>query len=80
MPFIFFFVRWQNPEPFLKYLPIEHHYSTSIFNAMLIILTIIAILERNVKKIGKTGIPKLGFIWSIFMIIIPIIAINVLGE
>ena len=80
MPLIFFFVRWNNPEPFLNYLPVEHHVSTSLFNAMLFILTILAIMERNVKKIGRFSIPKIGFIWSILMIILPIIAINVLGE
>jgi hypothetical protein len=80
MPLIFFFVRWNNPEPFLKYLPIEHHVSTSLFNSMLFILTILAIMERNVKKIGRYSIPKIGFIWSILMIVIPIIAINALGE
>jgi len=80
MPLIFFFVRWNNPEPFLKYLPIEHHVSTSLFNSMFFILTILAILERNIRKTGRYSIPKIGFIWSILMIIIPIIAINVLGE
>ena len=80
MPLIFFFVRWFNPEPFLDYLPIEHHVSTSTFNAMLFVLTIFAIMERNIKKIGRFNIPKAGFIWSILMIILPIIAINVLGE
>lgn len=80
MPLIFFFVRWFNPDPFLDYLPIEHHVSTSVFNAMLFLLTIFAIMERNIKKIGKLNIPKAGFIWSIIMIIIPIITINILGE
>lgn len=80
MPLIFFLVRWFNPDPFLNYLPIEHHASTSIFNAMLIILTIFAIIERNIKKVGRLNIPKAGFIWSLLMIIIPIIVINILGE
>jgi len=80
MPLIFFFVRWFNPDPFLHYLPIEHHVSTSIFNALLFVLTIFAIMERNIKKIGRLNIPKVGFIWSILMVIIPIIAINILGE
>jgi hypothetical protein len=80
MPLIFFLVRWFNPEPFLNFLPIEHHVSTSTFNVMLFVLTIFAIIERNVKKIGRFNIPKAGFIWSILMIIIPIIAINILGE
>ena len=80
MSLIFFFVRWYNPEPFLEYLPVEHHISTSSFNAMLFVLTIFAILERNVKKIGKISVEKVGFIWSILMIIIPLIAIQILGE
>jgi hypothetical protein len=80
MTFIFFFVRWFNPDPFLEFLPIEHHVSTSLFNGMLIILTILAIMERQIKKIGKINVPKAGFIWSILMIIIPILAINILGE
>jgi hypothetical protein len=37
-------------------------------------------MERNIKKIGQLNIPKAGFIWSIIMIIIPIITINILGE
>jgi hypothetical protein len=80
MSFIFFFVRWYNYEAFLDYLPIEHHYSTSIFNAMLFVLTVFAIIERFVKKIGSVSIPKAGFVWSVLMIIIPIITINVLGD
>lgn len=80
MSFIFFFVRWYNYEAFLDYLPMEHHYSTTIFNAMLFVLTVFAIMERFVKKIGSVSIPKAGFVWSILMIIIPLIAINVLGD
>jgi hypothetical protein len=80
MSFIFFFIRWYNYEAFLEYLPIEHHYSTSIFNAMLFVLSVIAIMERFVKKICSVSIPKVGFVWSVLMIIIPIIAINVLGD
>jgi len=80
MPLIFFLVRWFNPDPFLNYLPVEHHASTSIFNAMLFILTIFAIIERNIKKIGRINISKIGFIWSILMVIIPIIIIKIFGE
>lgn len=80
MPLIFFLVRWNNPEPFLEYLPVEHHVSTSIFNAMLMVLTVFAILERFVKKIGRFQVPKAGFIWSVLMIVLPILAINILGE
>ncbi len=80
MPLIFFLVRWYNPEPFLRYLPFEHHVSTSIFNAMLLTLTIIAIMERFVKKLGSFRMERAGFYWSIMMIIIPILFINILGE
>jgi hypothetical protein len=80
MTFIFFLVRWNNPEPFLDYLPIEHHVSTSVFNAMLLVLVAFAIIERFVKKVGRFPIPKAGFIWSILMIIIPILSINIIGE
>jgi hypothetical protein len=80
MSLIFFFVRWFNPDPFLTYLPIEHHVSTSLFNVMLFPLTILGIMERSVKKIRKINIPKLGFIWSILMIILPLITIGILGE
>lgn len=80
MSLIFFLVRWFNPDPFLTYLPIEHHVSTSLFNAMLVPLTILAIMERFVKKVGKISVPKLGFIWSILMILLPLIAIGILGE
>lgn len=80
MPLIFFLVRWNNSEPYLDYLPVEHHVSTSSFNAMLFVLTIFAIMERNIKKIGKFSIERMGFIWSILMIIIPLIAIQIFGE
>lgn len=80
MSLIFFFVRWFNPDPYLNYLPVEHHASTSSFNAMLFVLTIIAIAERNIKKIGRFSVEKIGFVWSILMIIIPLLAIQILGE
>jgi hypothetical protein len=80
MPLIFFLVRWFNPEPFLPYLPVEHHTSTSIFNFMLLILTPFAVMERYVKKIGRISVTKIGFIWAMLMIIIPLIAIGIGGE
>jgi hypothetical protein len=80
MSLIFFFVRWFNPDPYLNYLPIEHHASTSSFNVMLFVLTIFAITERNVKKIGRFSIERIGFVWSILMIIIPLLLIQILGE
>jgi hypothetical protein len=80
MPLIFFFVRWYNPDPFLDYLPIEHHASTTMFNIMLFILTLFAITERFVKRIGNMLVSKMGFTWAVLMVIIPIIIINILGE
>jgi hypothetical protein len=80
MSFIFFFVRWLNYEAFTAYLPMEHHYSTSIFNGMLFVLTVLAIMERFVQQIGRINIKKAGFVWSILMIIIPLISIGILGE
>jgi hypothetical protein len=80
MTLIFFLVRWNNPQPFVQYLPFEHHVSTSMFNAMLIILTIFAIMERFVGKIGWFNVPKAGFVWSVLMIILPFLSIMILGE
>lgn len=80
MPLIFFLVRWFNPDPFLAYLPVEHHASTSTFNAMLLILTPIAVMERYVKKIGRIQVSKVGFIWTILMIIVPLLAIAIFGD
>ncbi len=80
MPLIFFLIRWYNPEPYLKYLPIEHHLSTSTFNAMLFILIIFAIIERYIGKVGRLQIAKTGFIWSILMIVIPLFSIMIFGD
>jgi hypothetical protein len=77
MPLIFFLVRWYNPEPFETYLPIEHHVSTSMFNLMLLVLSIIAIMERFVRKLGSVKIERVGFYWALLMIVIPIILINI---
>ncbi|MCX9083616.1 MAG: hypothetical protein OIN87_02320 [Candidatus Methanoperedens sp.] len=80
MPLIFYLVRWTNPGSFTEFLPLEHEISTSIFNAMLIPLVILAIMERFVKNIGGFQIAKAGFIWVVLMIIIPLFSINVLGQ
>ena len=80
MPLIFFCVRWFNPDPFLAYLPVEHHASTSTFNAMLLILTPIAVTERYVKRIGRIQVSKVGFIWTMLMIIIPLLVIAIFGD
>jgi len=80
MTLIFYLVRWGNPGAFTDFLPSEHDPSTSIFNAMLLLLVILAILERFVKKVGIFQVAKAGFIWSMLMIIIPILSISILGH
>ena len=80
MSLIFFLVRWFNPEPFLMHLPEEHHVSTTIFNAMLFVLVFLAILDRFVKKIGRYQVSKMGFVWAMLMLILPLISIQILGE
>jgi hypothetical protein len=80
MAIIFFLVRWNNSAAFEKYLPYEFEdYDTIIFNAMLPVLILFAIMERFVKKVGKFPIPKAGFIWSILMIIVPLVVIGIAG-
>lgn len=80
MSFIFFLVRWMNATPFLQYLPVEHDYSTTIFNAMLLVLVIIAIAEQYVKNVGRFSIPRAGFIWSLLMLLLPLASIGTLGS
>ena len=80
MPLIFYLIRWTNPDAFAKFLPPEHEISTSVFNAMLLPLVILAILERFVKKIGILQVAKAGFIWVVLMVVIPLISINLLGQ
>ena len=80
MTLIFYLVRWSNPDSFTNFLPAEHEVSTSIFNAMLLILVILAIIERFVPKIGGFQVAKAGFIWAMLMIIIPILSIMILGQ
>jgi hypothetical protein len=78
MTLIFFFVRWNHFGAYGTYLPDEQgDHDTIIFNAMLLVLTLFAIMERFVKKIGLFPVPKAGFIWSILMIIVPLIAIGI---
>ncbi|UCF07867.1 MAG: hypothetical protein JSW28_09540 [Thermoplasmata archaeon] len=81
MTIIFFLVRWNNWDAFGRYLPEEQEdIDTIIFNAMLVILTLFAIMERFVKKIGRFNMPKTGFVWSILMVIVPLIAIGLSGD
>jgi len=80
MSLIFYLVRWTNPDAFAQFLPPEHEISTSVFNAMLIPLVILAILERFVKKIGIFRVANAGFIWAVLMMVIPLFSINLLGQ
>lgn len=80
MTLIFFFVRWNNSAAFETYLPYEFEdYDTISFNAMLPVLIVFAIMERFVKKIGRLPVPKAGFVWSILMIIVPLLVIGISG-
>lgn len=80
MTLIFYLVRWENPGAFTSFLPAEHEPSTSIFNAMLLLLAILAILERFVKNVGSFHVAKAGFIWAILMMLIPLLSIGILGQ
>lgn len=78
MPLIFFLVRWYGPQPFLKYLPVESRIadlSTAAFNSMFLLLTPLAVMERYVKKVGKIDVSKLGFLWAMLMMVVPLIII-----
>ena len=79
MPLIFFLIRWgfHDASP---YLPVEHEMSTSIFNLMLLILVPLAAMERYVKKIGNFDVTKIVFVWTILMIMFPMISIISLGQ
>ena len=80
MALIFYLIRWSNPEAFTDFLPAEHEVSTSIFNAMLLLLIPLGILERFVKNVGSFQVTKVGFIWAVLMIIIPILSISIFGQ
>jgi hypothetical protein len=80
MPLIFFLIRWFNPQPFSNYLPVENRIadlSTASFDLMLFALIPLAAMERYVKKIGRLDVPKLGFIWVMLMIIMPLFVIAI---
>ena len=78
MTLIFFFVRWNNNLAYSEYLPDERgDLDTIMFNVMLVFLTVFAIMERFVKKVGTFSVPKAGFIWSILMIIVPLLIIGI---
>jgi uncharacterized iron-regulated membrane protein len=80
MPLIFFLIRWTHPSAFYTYLPLEHEISTSLFNIMLLPLTVFGIMERYVKTIGKLQTAFIGFSWSLLMVVVPLISIVFLGQ
>jgi hypothetical protein len=80
MPFVFFLVRWTYSAPFLTYLPVEHEYSTSVFNVMILVLMIIAIAERYIKEIWGFSVTRSGFYWAVLMLIVPLASIGIFGQ
>lgn len=78
MSFIFFLVRWYNPQPFLNYLPAENGIAdlpTATYNLMLLLFVPLATMERYVKRIWALEVSKVSFIWSLLMIIVPLLII-----
>ena len=80
VPLIFFLVRWSNSAPYLTYLPIEHEYSTTIFNVMVLVLVVFAIAERYVKNVRGFSVPRAGFYWAVLMLLIPLASIGIFGQ
>lgn len=80
MPFVFFVNRWSSPLPYMQYLPIEHEYSTTIFNAMLLVLVILAIAGKYTKTIGNFDVRKAGFYWALLMLLVPLVSIGLFGQ
>jgi hypothetical protein len=80
MPFVFFMVRWTYSAPYLTYLPVEHEYSTTIFNVMILVLMVLAIAERYVKDIRGFSVTRTGFYWAVLMLIIPLASIGIFGQ
>jgi hypothetical protein len=80
MPLIFFMVRWINAAPYLTHLPVEHEYSTTIFNAMVLALMVFAIAGQYVKEIRGFSIQRAGFYWAVLMLIIPLASIGIFGQ
>jgi hypothetical protein len=73
MPLIFFVGRWPSQERFAEYLPKEFELPTIVFNLMLLVLAILGIGERYSSHIGRLRVSKIGFVWSILMIVVPLV-------
>jgi hypothetical protein len=80
MPFIFFMVRWVSSAPYLTYLPVEHEYSTTIFNAMVLILVVFAIAGHYGKEVRGFSIQRAGFYWAVLMLLVPLASIGIFGQ
>ena len=80
MPIIFFISRWITAAPYLTYLPVEHEYSTTIFNAMVLILMVLAIAGQYMKEIRGFRLQRVGFYWAVLMLIIPLASIGIFGQ
>lgn len=76
IPLIFFISRWFNQDLFSNNLPVENYIPTIIFNAMLFVLAPLAMMERYTKEIAGIELSKAGFVWSVLMIVIPLLVIN----
>jgi len=80
IPLIFFMIRWNISVPYLTYLPVEHEYSTTIFNVMVLVLVVFAIAERYVKNVRAFSVPRAGFYWAVLMLLIPLASIGIFGQ
>ncbi len=77
IPLIFFISKWSNPDLFSNILPDKDYMPIIIFNAMLFVLIPLAMMERYVKKFAGIDLSKAGFVWSVLMILIPLLVVNV---
>ena len=66
--------------PYLTHLPVEHEYSTTIFNAMVLILMMFAIAGHYGTEIRGFSLQRAGFYWAVLMLIIPLASIGILGQ
>ena len=58
----------------------EHEYSTTIFNAMVLILMVLAIAGQYMKEIRGFRLQRVGFYWAVLMLIIPLASIGIFGQ
>ena len=68
------------PAPYLTHLPVEHEYSTTVFNAMVLVLMMFAIAGQYVKEIRGFSVQRAGFYWAVLMLIVPLASIGIFGQ